>query len=134
MTRATNGPIDIVAVFKNGSFACTDPYFANHGLPSSQIMAVFIAGYISLNVFYHFHPLYLQPFTKEISHDHAKELSVRIAQSKIVVDIVVTEEACWNFAIKITENEWKAVGLGGQQYETVINPPLNAIRDQSDNI
>ena len=134
MTRATDGPIDIVAVFSNGSFACTDSYFANHGMPSSQIMSVFIAGYITLNTFYHFHSLYLQPFAKEISHNHAKELSVHIPHSKINADIEVSEDASWNFTIKITENEWKAVGLGGLQYDLVINPPLNAIRDQSDNI
>ena len=134
MTRAKNGPIDIVAVFSNGSFACTDPYFANHGIPSSQIMSVFIAGYISLNVFYHFHPLYLQQFTKGISHNHAKELSVHIPQNKSIVDMEVSEEASWSFAVKITELEWKAVGLGGQQYESVINPPLHVIRDQSDTV
>ena len=92
-------------------------------------MAVFI--HIT-RYFNHFHPLYLQPFTKEICHNHAKELNGHIPQSKIVVDIEVTEDACWNFAHKVSENEWKAVGLGGQQYDTNVDPPLNAIRDQSD--
>lgn len=134
MTRSTDGPTDMVAVFSNGSFACTDPHFANHGIPSSQIIALFIAGYISLNVLYHFHPLYLQPFTKDICHAHAKELSIHITQSRIVVDIEVTEEASWNYAIKITDNDWKAVGLGGQQYETIINPTINAIKHHTDTI
>ena len=46
MKRATDGTVDLVAVFSDSSFACTDPYFANYGLrlPSSQIISVFIAG------------------------------------------------------------------------------------------
>ena len=103
MTRAADGPIDLVAVFSNGSFACTDPYFANHGIPSAQIMSVFIAGYISLNVLLHFHSLYLQPFAKDISLLHAKELSVAVYQSKIAANIDITEEATWNFASNVTE-------------------------------
>jgi hypothetical protein len=132
MTRATDGPVDLVAV--NGSFACTDPYFANHGLPSSQMMSVFIAGHASLNVFFHFHPLYLQPFAKEISHNHAKDISVSTHQSKVVVCTDVNEEASWNFAVRNTENYWKVVGLGGQKYEIVTNLTINSIRDHSDSI
>lgn len=131
--RAAGGSIDLVAVFKNGSFACTDPYFANHGLPSPQIMSVFIAGYTSLNVIFHFHPLYLQPFSREISHMNAKDLSVSIYQSKLVCT-VVTEEASWNYALQITENEWKVIGLGGQKYNSIINPPIKSIRNHSDSI
>jgi hypothetical protein len=134
MTRSADGPIDLVAVFINGSFACTDPYFANHGLPSSQIMSVFIAGHVFLNVLFHFHPLYLQPFAKDISHEHAKDISVLILQSKVVVCTEVTEEASWNFAARITESDWKVVGLGGQKYETIFNPTTNSIRDHSDSI
>lgn len=51
MARATDGTVDLVAVFSNGCFASTDPYFANHGLPSSQIMSVFIAGYMLFSTF-----------------------------------------------------------------------------------
>lgn len=134
MTRATDGPVDLVAVFINGSFACTDPYFANHGLPSSQMMSVFIAGHASFNVFFHFHPLYLKPFAKEISHNHAKDISVSTHQSKVVVCTDVNEEASWNFAVRNTENYWKVVGLGGQKYEIVTNLTINSIRDHSDSI
>lgn len=90
--RATSGSVDLVAVFSNVSFACTDPYFANHGLPSSQIMSVFIAGYITLNVILHFYPLYLKSFSKEIDYLHVKNLSVSTDQSKVVCT-VVTESA-----------------------------------------
>ena len=134
MERATDGTVDLVAVFSNGSFACTDPYFANYGLPSSQIMSVFIAGYISINIISHFHPLYLQPFSKEINSSNAKELTATIHQNKVVVCIDVSEEASWNYGIKITEVEWKSVGLGGQKYDAIINPHLNSIRDHSDSI
>ena len=134
MERATDGTVDLVAVFSNGSFACTDPYFANYGLPSSQIMSVFIAGYISINIISHFHPLYLQPFSKEINLSNAKELTATIHQNKVVVCIDVSEEASWNYGIKITEVEWKSVGLGGQKYDAIINPHLNSIRDHSDSI
>lgn len=134
MTRAADGPVDLVAVFTNGSFACIDPYFANHGLPSSQIMAVFIAGHVSLNVFFHFHPLYLQPFAKKVSHELAKDTSVSINQNRVVVCTELTVEAYWNYALMITESDWKVVGLGGQKYEIIINPTTNSIRDHSDGI
>ena len=57
MARAIDETVDLVAIFSNGSFACTDSYLGNDGLPSSQIMSVFIAGHISMNVIFHFHPL-----------------------------------------------------------------------------
>ena len=36
--------------------------------------------------------------------------------------------------MKITEVEWKSVGLGGQKCDAIINPHLNSIRDHSDSI
>ena len=117
--RAAYGSVDLVAVFSNGSFACTDPHFANQGLPSSQIMSLFIAGYVSLDVIFHFHPLYLQPFSKEISSPSAKKLSVSIHNSKLVYN-EVSEYASWNHAIQITDSEWKVIGLGGPKYDSII--------------
>jgi hypothetical protein len=93
-----------------------------------------IAGHVFLYVLFRFHPLYLQPFAKDISHEHAEDISVLILQSKVVVCTEVTAEASWNFAARITESDWKVVGLGGQKYETMFNPPTNSIRDHSDSI
>ena len=35
---------------------------------------------------------------------------------------------------RITEIDWKVVGLGGQRYETIMNPTMNSNRDNSDSI
>jgi hypothetical protein len=133
-TRGTCLLVDIVAVFSNGSFASTDPYFANHGIPSPQIMSVFIAGYIAINVFFHFHPLYLHHDFKGMSSNDAKQLSVTINQDKLVVITEVNVEACWNFGTLITESEWKIVGLGGLKYATITHPNVNSIRNHPDSI
>ena len=55
-TRTIDGPVYLVAVFHNGSFAYTDPYFANHELHLPQIMSLFIAGNISINALFYYHP------------------------------------------------------------------------------
>lgn len=126
--------VDLVAVFNNGSFACTDPHFANHGLPSSQIMSVFIAGYISINVIFHFHPLYLQPFCKDLDHSLAKSLSVKILNKKNIICTEVDVDASWNYGITVTQSEWQSIGLGGNRYNSIVNPPVNAIKNHTDSI
>ena len=119
----------MVAVFHNGSFACTDPYFANHGLPSPQIMSLIIAGYISINALFHYHPLYLQAFGKEISISNASLVSVTVDVSHIHDRVDVTENNAWNYAHRFTETEWRELGLGGIAYDSITNPTVKAIRD-----
>ena len=70
---------------------------------------------------------------KDIIDLNAKLLSVSIHNSKLVY-IEVTEDACWNYEITATKNEWKVLGLGGTKFDSIINPTTNAIRDHSDSI
>lgn len=46
----------------------------------------------------------------------------------------ISEEASWNYAVNITEKEWKSVGLGGQKYDTIVHPHSNSFRDHSGSI
>ena len=133
MARSTDGTVDLVAVFSNGSFACTDPYFPNHGLPSSQIMSAFTAGYISISVLFHFHPLYLQPFSEEINSFIAKQLSVAIHHNKVIFCTEISEKASWNYAVcnrkgmEINRFRWP-------KDETIVHPHINSFRVHSDSI
>lgn len=63
------GWTEMVAVYPNGSFACTHPYFTNHGILSKHIMAVFISGYMYRNVAMQCHLIYHKRFVKQLPMD-----------------------------------------------------------------
>jgi hypothetical protein len=50
----SSNSIDVVSVFSNGSFACTDPTFANYGTPRKHIIAVFVNGDAFINAGMHY--------------------------------------------------------------------------------
>ena len=133
-TRTIDGPVYLVAVFHNGSFAYTDPYFANHELHLPQIMSLFIAGNISINALFYYHPWYLQAFGKKISISDASLVSVTVDVSHIHDRVDVTENNAWNYAHRFTETEWKELGLGGIAYDNITHSTVKAIRDHPDSI
>lgn len=73
-SRSAECTVDIVAVLGNGSFACTDPMFANMGLPCKHIMAVFLSGDTYLNRGLHYNTEYQKKFVRSIDPMHLVEL------------------------------------------------------------
>jgi hypothetical protein len=132
-SRTEKGTVDMVAIYPNGSMACTHPGYANYGLPSKIIMALFITGEISINVAMHLHPMYLKDFVKQLSTEEKLKLTiVRDRESNATVDI--GSDASWDFAKRETEDRWIQVGHGGAEYEAIVRPTANEIRTHPDSV
>jgi hypothetical protein len=120
---------DIVLISRNGSFACTDPFFAQMGMPCRKILAVHIARYCQVNVLLHYHPLY---------HDSAKTASLTVVDKLSLtartvgsrenyVLPAVTESASWSWAQDRVLKRWTEVGLGGAAMAASIRRPYQDI-------
>ncbi len=107
---------DVVYVFSNGSLACTRPDGAVWGMPRRIELALFAAGYICINMVYHFGIEYHRSYSpQEIAitlnahSDQRNSTGTSSANTQSV--IVVTPDAAENFAFNYTEDLWERVGL-----------------------
>ena len=84
-----DNPYDIVLVSDNGSFACTEPYFAQMGMPGRHILAVYASKYCAINVFHHFHPIYLRKLSDppEGSRRQSREIAALQVQDKLTLGL-----------------------------------------------
>jgi len=98
-----------VYVFSNGSLACTRPDGAVWGMPRRIELALFAAGYIYINVVYHFgkeyHLSYSPPEIALTLNAHSDQLATSTTA------IVVASDAAENYAFNFTEDLWDSVGL-----------------------
>ena len=80
-----DNPYDIVLVSDNGSFACTEPYFAQFGMPGRHILACHASKCCAVNVLQHFHPRYLRNVSvpAENSGRRAREINAMQWQEKL---------------------------------------------------
>jgi hypothetical protein len=107
--------IDLVMVSPNGSFACTDPFFAQMGMPCRRILAVHKEKYCDINVLLHFHPLYHSESSKELSLQdklaetaHTKNTRMNYEKPKL------SSTTSWSWAqSKVTARATEVV-LGGE--------------------
>ena len=88
----------------------------------------------SINVLFHYHPLYLQAYGKNFSISNASLQCVTVDVCQMHDRVDVTENLAWNYAYRFTEAEWKELGLGGIAYDCITNPTVKAIRDHPDSI
>jgi hypothetical protein len=80
-------PYDIVLVSDNGSFACTEPTFAQLGMPGRHILAVFAAKYCVINVFHHFHPIYLRKTSEPAKNSARRPCDIAALQWQAKLDL-----------------------------------------------
>jgi hypothetical protein len=73
----------------HGSFACTEPYFAQMGMPGRHILAVYASKYCAINVFHHFHPIYLRKLSDppEGSRRQSREIAALQVQDKLTLGL-----------------------------------------------
>jgi hypothetical protein len=106
-----------VYVFSNGSLACTRPDGAVWGMPRRIELALFAAGFIYINVVYHFGKEYHLSYSP---HEIAVTLSAHSDQwTTNTAAIIVASDAAENYAFNFTEDLWDSVGLAG-------NPTIQA--------
>jgi len=115
-----------VYVFSNGSLACTRPDGAVWGMPRRIELALFAAGYICINMVYHFGREYHRSYSpQEIAitlnahSDQRNSNSTSSARAQSI--IVVTPDAAESFAFNFTEDLWDRVGLAN-------NPIIHALK------
>ena len=134
--------VDIVVVSENGSFACTEPYFAQIGLPSRHILAVHHALYCDVNVLLHCHPRYLRKFSNPKQGSTA--LPIAIAQMTWAEKLgqtahpnnakenyrkpIITRLTSWSWAIdKVTGRVRREVFGGDAMADAVLRPAPNTL-------
>ena len=113
---------DVVYVFSNGSLACTRPDCAVWGMPRRIELALFAAGYICINVVYHFGKEYHRSYSpQEIAitlNAHSDQWNNSTTATSLPAEntsiiIAITPDAAENFAFNFTEDLWDIVGLTG---------------------
>ena len=131
-SKSEYNSIDIVALYPNGSLASTSSEYVNYGLPSEQIMAVFLSGHIHLNMHLNFHEIYQLPHLKHLGKDHIN--LVTVARDKTILNrCAISHDASWDYCIKTTADEWELIGLGGEEFSYIAHPVNNA-RNKRDTI
>lgn len=118
-SRSEECTIDVVAVLGNGSFACTDPTFANMGLPCKHIMAVFLSGDAYLNAGFHYNLEYQMQFVRSMDPLDLMQLSVASTSCEGKSLTEVSIDASSDYAALATEEAWSIVGLGGERFSSV---------------
>lgn len=104
-------------VFSNGSLACTRPDGAVWGMPRRIELALFAAGYICINMVYHFGKEYHRSYSpQEIAitlnaHSDQRNSTVTSNSAHTQSVIVVTPDAAESYAFNFTEDLWDRVGL-----------------------
>ena len=107
-------------VFSNGSLACTRPDGAVWGMPRRIELALFAAGYICINMVYHFGKEYHRSYSpQEIAitlNAHSDQRNSTVTSNSANTHhhqsvIVVTPDAAESFAFNFTEDLWDRVGL-----------------------
>ena len=133
--------VDIVMVSDNGSFACTNPFFAQYGAPGRHIFAVHLAQYCGINVLAHFHPTYVRKISNPVPPNHAITLASLSWPEKLAATAFtvkartgyvrpeLSRSTSWSWAMNAVASRWNEVGLGGAEMEAARLPPLHAIRD-----
>ena len=127
-SRSAECTVDLVAVLGNGSFACTDPTFANMGLPCKHIMAVFLSGDTYLNPGLHYNPEYQKEFVRSMNPLYLVGLSKASSTRMGKPLTAVTIDASSDYAVVATEQAWSIVGLGGERFRSVLRPTTRSIR------
>jgi hypothetical protein len=122
-SRLLNGSTDIVAILGNGSFACTDPTFANYGLPCECIMAVFLNGNAYINVGLHYNREYVVPLVNTMDRTDLIQLGVTVDSATGIDLIPVAADAAFDYAVKVIEFAWSLVGHGGERFDPILHPP-----------
>ena len=133
-SRKSDGTVDVVAVLGNGSFACTDPTFANCGLPCKHIMAVFLNGDAYINPGLHYNQEYVVPLVRSLSIADLLPLSVAADAAEIHTLTPLADGAASDYAVRITEYAWSVVGHGGEQFSKVIRPASHAFQASKDSV
>ena len=134
---------DVVMVHESGSFACTDPFFAQMGMPGRHILACHHAQFCNVNVVLHFHPRYLRKFSKpasvldgpfivatmslsdKICHgtakpEHNRQQHVRPQFSRLT---------SWSWAVSKVMVRAEQEVLGGAETQDARRPTVHAIRE-----
>jgi hypothetical protein len=136
--------IDVVMVYENGSFACTEPFFAQMGQPGRHILACFHAQFCNINVLQHYHPRYLRKFSKPKS---VSVLPVNIPdlswQDRITLGTAKPEQnrlahrrpqfsklTSWSWAIRRVSVRADEELLGGEAYRALLRQDPNDMAHQ----
>jgi hypothetical protein len=133
-SRLLNGSRDIVAILGNGSFACTDPTFANYGLPCERIMALFLTGNAYINVGLHYNREYVVPYVNTMDRTDLIQLGVTVDSATGIDLIPVAADAAFDYAVKVTEFAWSLVGHGGERFDPILHPPPHAFKASKDTV
>jgi len=135
--------VDVVMVYENGSFACTEPFFAQMGQPGRHILACFHAQFCNINVLQHYHPRDLRKFSKPKS---VSALPVNIPdlswQDRIKLGSAKPEQnrlahrrpqfsrlTSWSWAIRKVSVRADEDLLGGEAYRALLRPDPNDVAD-----
>lgn len=134
---------DVVVVTDNGSFACSEPYFAQYGMPGRHIYAVFAAQFCNINPLLHFHPRYIRHISNPmdgcgrnpreiggLSWPDKLNLTSRPAQVRVGYQApAVTRSTSWSWAIdKVTRRATETVLGGEDMAAAALRPNLHGIR------
>jgi len=134
---------DVVMVSENGSFACTEPFFAQMCQPGRHILACFHAQFCNINVLLHYHPRYLRKFSKPKSPlaaavaipDLSRQDKIRLGTAQPAHNRgqhrrpQISALTSWSWATRKAAVVAGEMVLGGAQYEEVLHPPLNAVAE-----
>ena len=143
--KARNGrdnAVDLVMVSDTGSFACTEPYFAQYAMPGRHILAAHASQYCNVNVLLHCHPRYhrkisnpppgkLQREVAALTWSDKFSQTARTVQQRENYRLPdITRLTSWSWAIDQVSGRRVELILGGEQMAAAaLHPPVHAIRD-----
>jgi hypothetical protein len=137
---------DVVVVYENGSFACTEPFYAQMGQPSRHILACFHAQFCNINVLLHYHPRYLRKFSKPTTPRGAPVLIPDLSwQDKIKLGTAQPEHnqlghrrpkfcklTSWSWATNKVRVRADEEVLGRAVYGAALRPTTHAMREAAE--
>jgi hypothetical protein len=145
--RAKSGKenaFDVVLVADNGSFACSDPHFAQYGMPSRHVFAVFAAQYCAINPLLHFHPCYIRNISNpaegskrnpceiaNLTWPEKFQATALASQTRAgYVRPAITRQTSWSWAIgKVIQRATETVLGGTDEAAAVLRPDPRQIRE-----
>ena len=124
---------EIVAVLSDGSLASTSPRSSRLGMPCRDVLSLFIAGYIEINILSHFHHCYQQAHVKILrqngSDTYFDEMTCNIT-NKNADRCCVTRDASFEHAERITRKEWTSI----QKLESISNAQFPLLDEVDDDV
>lgn len=102
----------VVAVFADGSLACSCGAFAEHRRPCKHMWAACQQQHLAVNLLLHCHPCYHTPETRHIAAEYRPSFTIAGARCPLEAKALVTATCSWNTAVQATKGSWDALVMG----------------------